>query len=156
MPIMGRLSKSMQERMLNWPCNEYQDTPWTPMTKPLSQSKVALVSTAGFHVREARPFVGGDTSYRIIPRTTNPANIIQSHTSIGFDRTETFRDINITYPVNRLEELVVRGEIGSLSDDYYSFMGALSDVSQLVEHFGPQLAKDLKNKSVDVVLLVPT
>ena len=156
MPIMGRLSKSMQERMLNWPCNEYQDTPWTPMTKPLSQSKVALVSTAGFHVREDRPFVGGDTSYRIIPRTTNPANIIQSHTSIGFDRTETFRDINITYPVNRLEELVVRGEIGSLSDDYYSFMGALSDVSQLVDHFGPQLAKDLKNKSVDVVLLVPT
>ena len=156
MPIMERLSKSMQKRMLNWPCNEYQDTPWTPMTKPLSRSKVALVSTAGFHVREDRPFAGGDTSYRIIPRTTNPANIIQSHTSIGFDRTETFRDINITYPVNRLEELVVRGEIGSLSDDYYSFMGALSDVSQLVEHFGPQLAKDLKNKSVDVVLLVPT
>ena len=156
MPIMERLSKSMQERMLNWPCNEYQDTPWTPMTKPLSQSKVALVSTAGFHVREDRPFFGGDTSYRIIPRTTNPANIIQSHTSIGFDRTETFRDINITYPVDRLEELVVRGEIGSLSDDYYSFMGALSDVSQLVEHFGPKLAEDLKNKSVDVVLLVPT
>jgi D-proline reductase (dithiol) PrdB len=115
-----------------------------------------FVSTAGFHVREDRPFVGGDTSYRIIPRRTNPANIIQSHTSIGFDRTETFRDINITYPVDRLEELVAQGEIGSLSDNYYSFMGALSDVSQLVGHFGPKLAENLKTEGVDVVLLVPT
>ena len=156
MPIMERLSKSMQKRMLDWPCNEYVNTPWTPMSKPLSESKVALVSTAGFHVREDKPFVGGDTSYRIIPRRTDPANIIQSHTSIGFDRTETFRDINITYPVDRLEELVTRGEIGSLSDNYYSFMGALSDVSQLVGHFGPKLAENLKNEGVNVVLLVPT
>ena len=156
MPIMERLSKSMQKRMLDWPCNAYENTPWTPMAKPLSDSKVALVSTAGFHVREDKPFVGGDTSYRIIPRRTDPANIIQSHTSIGFDRTETFRDINITYPVDRLEELVARGEIGSLSDNYYSFMGALSDVSQLVGHFGPKLAENLKNEGVNVVLLVPT
>ena len=156
MPIIERLSKSMQKRMLNWPCNEYEKTPWTPLSKPLSKAKVALVSTAGFHLREDRPFEGGDTSYRVIPRATNPANIIQSHTSIGFDRTETFRDINITYPVDRLEELVTRGKIGSLSDNYYSFMGALSDVSQLIEHFGPKLARDLKNDGVDVVLLVPT
>ena len=156
MPIIERLSKNMQDRMLNWPCNEYQDTPWTPVTKPLSQSKVTLVSTAGFHLRGDEPFKVGESSYRTIPRTTSPTNIIQSHNSIAFDRTETFRDINITYPVDRLEELVNQGKIGSLSDDYYSFMGALNDVSGLIENSGPALADILKKNGIDVVLLVPT
>ena len=89
-------------------------------------------------------------------RTTSPTNIIQSHNSIAFDRTETFRDINITYPVDRLEELVNQGKIGSLSDDYYSFMGALNDVSGLIENSGPALADILKKDGIDVVILVPT
>ena len=156
MPLLEKLSKNMQERMLNWPCNEYENTPWTQPSKPLSKSKVALVSTAGFHLRGDKPFSNGDTSFRIIPSDTEPANIIQSHTSIGFDRTETFRDINITYPVDRLLELVESGTIGSIAENYYSFMGALSDVTKLIEQHGPEVANLMKQEGVDVVLLVPT
>ncbi len=159
MPRLEALSEAQRNMMLNWPCPDNDDTPCTTMRRPLSASKVAMVTTSGIHLRKDAPFrslKGGDTSYRIIPRDSDPANIIQSHTSIGFDRTTSYRDINITFPVDRLEELVQSGYIGELSDNYYSYMGAINDVTGLIEDSGPEVATKLLAEDVDVVLLVPT
>tara|TARA_B100001146_G_C15906884_1_gene317034 strand:- start:207 stop:416 length:210 start_codon:yes stop_codon:yes gene_type:complete len=68
----------------------------------------------------------------------------------------TFRDLNVTFPIDRLQELVEQGKIGSLSDNYYSYMGALSNVTGLLEKSGPDVAKRLKQEGVEVVLLTPT
>jgi D-proline reductase (dithiol) PrdB len=133
--------------MLMWPCVEHDDTPWTPMAKPLSESKVALVTTAGLHVRGDKPFIA---------EHTKGGDIIQSHTSLGFDHTGIYRDINVTFPIDRLQELVDQKKIGSLSDNYYSFMGALRDVAGIIEESGPEVARKLKDEGVDVVLLTPT
>lgn len=159
MPRLEILPEKQRIMMENYPCPEFEDTPWKPLLKPLSQSRVALVSTAGLHLRGDRPFAtarGGDTSYREIPSESSPSDIIQSHTSIGFDRTTSFRDINISFPIDRLKELKADNQIGSLSKNYYSFMGALSDVSSLIEESGPEVAIKLLQDEVDVVLLVPT
>ena len=159
MPRLEALSEAQRKMLLNWPCPDNDDTPWTTMGKPLSESKVAMVTTSGIHLRKDAPFrslKGGDTSYRIIPRDSEPADIIQSHTSIGFDRTTSYRDINISFPVDRLEELVQSGYIGELSNNYYSYMGAINDVTGLIEVSGPEVATKLLSEEVDVVLLVPT
>ena len=159
MPRLEALSEAQRKMLLNWPCPDTDDTPWTTMGKPLSESKVAMVTTSGIHLRKDAPFrslKGGDTSYRIIPRDSDPADIIQSHTSIGFDRTTSYRDINISFPVDRLEELVQSGYIGELSNNYYSYMGAINDVTGLMEDSGPEVATKLLSEEVDVVLLVPT
>ena len=130
------------------------------MRKPLSESKLALVTSAGLHVRDDQPFIhdpkGGDQSYRVIPRSTSPADIVQSHVSIGFDHTGIYRDINVTFPVDRLQELADQGVIGSLADNNYSFMGALRDVTRVVEETGPEVAQRLVDEGVEVVLLTPT
>jgi len=161
MPKLSVLSEIQRKSMLMWPCIEHDDTPWTPMAKPLSESKVALVTTAGLHVRGDKPFIaehtkGGDTSYRTIPRSAGAADIIQSHTSLGFDHTGIYRDVNVTFPIDRLQELVDQKMIGSLSYNYYSFMGALRDVTGIIEESGPEVARKLKDEGVDVVLLTPT
>ena len=159
MPRLEALSEAQRKMLLNWPCPDNDDTPWTTMEKPLSESKVAMVTTSGIHLRKDAPFrslKGGDTSYRIIPRDSEPADIIQSHTSIGFDRTTSYRDINISFPVDRLEELVQSGYIGELSNNYYSYMGAINDVEGLIQNSGPEVATKLLSEGVDVVLLVPT
>ena len=159
MPRLEALSEAQRKMLLNWPCPDNDDTPWTTMGKPLSESKVAMVTTSGIHLRKDAPFrslKGGHTSYRIIPRDSDPADIIQSHTSIGFDRTTSYRDINISFPVDRLEELVQSGYIGELSNNYYSYMGAINDVTGLMEDSGPEVATKLLSEEVDVVLLVPT
>ena len=160
MPKLEALGEIQRKSMLMWPCIEHDDTPWTPMAKPLSESKLALVTTAGLHVRGDNPFIsnpnGGDTSFRVIPRTAGASDIIQSHTSIGFDHTGIYRDLNVTFPIDRLQELVDQKKIGSLSDNYYSFMGALRDVTGIIEESGPEVARRLKAEGVEVVLLTPT
>ena len=160
MPKLEVLGEIQRKRMLMFPCIEHDDTPWTPMAKPLSESKLALVTTAGLHVRGDQPFIadhtGGDTSFRVIPSNAGAADILQSHTSLGFDRTGIYRDINVTFPIDRLRELVDQGKIGSLSENYYSFMGALTDVTGIIEESGPEVARRLKAEGAEVVLLTPT
>ena len=160
MPRLEALSE-VQRRMLQmFPCMEHDDTPWAPMRKPLSESRVALVTSAGLHLRGDKPFIsdpqGGDSSYRVLPRRTPAADIIQSHVSIGFDHAGIYRDINVTYPIDRLEELCEQGVIGSLADNYYSYMGALRDASRVYHQTGPEVARKMLDEGVEVVLLTPT
>ena len=160
MPKLSVLSEFQRKSMQMFPCVEHDDTPWTPMAKKLSESKVALVTSAGLHLRTDKPFKsaheGGDPSFRVIPRSSKAGDILQSHTSIGFDHTGIYRDLNVTFPIDRLQELVDQKKIGSLSDNYYSFMGALRDLTEVIEKTGPEVAGRLNAEGVDVVLLTPT
>ena len=160
MPRLETLSEVERKTLQFFPCMEFDQTPWTPLAKELSQSKVALVSTAGLHLRGDKPFVtdlkGGDSSYRVIPSGASSADILQSHVSIGFDHTAFYRDINIAFPKDRLRELAERGEIGAVSENYYSFMGALRDMRRVIDNTGLEVAQRLKDEGTDIVLLVPT
>ena len=161
MPRLETLSEVQRRTMQMFPCMDRDDSPWTPMRKPLSESRVAMVTSAGLHLRDDKPFItelhgGGDSSYRVLPRRTPVADIIQSHVSIGFDHASIYRDINVTYPIDRLEELCEQGVIGSLADNYYSFMGALRDTSTVFNETGPEVARQMLDEGVEVVLLTPT
>ena len=161
MPKLELLSEMQRKMLQMFPCIEHDDTPWTPMRRPLAESRVALVTSAGLHLRSDQPFItdhqgGGDASYRVIPRDTSPADIVQSHVSIGFDHSSIYRDINVTFPMDRLQELKEHGAIGSLADNYYSFMGALRDPSVMVEQTGPEVAQRLIDDGVEVAFLTPT
>ena len=161
MPRLATLSDVQRNMLQMYPCMEHDDAPWTPMRKPLSESRVALVTSAGLHLRGDNPFImdprgRGDYSYRVLPSSTPATEIIQSHTSIGFDHTGIYRDINVTYPIDRLEELRDQGVIGSLADNYYSFMGAIRDADDLATKTGPEVARRMLDEGVEVVFLTPT
>ena len=156
MPRLEDLSDTARQGHLNFPAMEHDDAPFAPLRKPLPEAKLALVTTAGLHLRGDTPFVSGDQTYRVIPSSSPASAIIQSHTSIGFDRTAFMRDINISFPLDRLRELVDRGTVGSLSENFYSFMGANRDPKRIVEETGPEVARKLLDEGVDAVLLTPT
>jgi len=120
---------------------------------PLSDRRVAIISTAGLHRREDRPFKPGAQDYRIIPGDTPAADIVMSHVSPNFDRTGYQADINIALPIERLREMASDGEIGSVADLHYSFMGATPP--DQMESTARELARHLKGDKVDAVLLVP-
>ena len=160
MPRLEILSE-VQRRMLEFfPCMESDDVPWTPLARDLSDSTVAIVTTAGLHLRDDKPFdrdhPGGESTYRVIPSDSDPVNIVQSHFSIGFDRNAIYRDINITFPIDRMRELVEQGTIGSLAPNHYSFMGALRDCTIVAGQTGPEVARRLKDEGVNLVFLTPT
>ena len=156
MPRLDRLPPANRANLLNLPMQVNEGTPWTPPRAPLAACRVAIVTTAGLHRRGDRPFTPGDPTFRAIPSDTPTADIVQSHTSIGFDRVPVMRDVNVSFPIDRLRELVARGTLGGLAPASYSFMGAQRDVTRIVAETGPACARRLREEGADVALITPT
>jgi len=123
---------------------------------PLSGATVAIVTSAGIHCRGDRPFGRDDPSFRVIPSGAGAAELLQSHSSLAFDKTAFIRDVNVVFPIDRLAELVAEKRIGRVGPRHYSVMGALHDVSAMGDETAPALAGRLVEDGVDVVLLTPT
>jgi len=156
MPRLEDLTEVARQGHLNFPAFEHDDAPFVALNKPLSEVKLALVTTAGLHVAGDMPFTNGDQTYRVIPSDTPARDIVQSHTSIGFDRTAFMRDVNISLPIDRLRELVEHGTVGSMSQNFYSFMGANRSPKVIEEETGPEVARLLMTAGVDAVFLTPS
>lgn len=142
----------MRAHLLALPCPVFDTTPWVE-GPPLKERKVALISTAGLQRRGDRPFAHGATDYRLIAADTLAADLVMSHVSMNFDRTGFQQDWNVVFPLERLRALVGAGDIGSLAQYHYSFMGA-TDPSAM-EPRARELAKIMKTEGVNAVLLVP-
>lgn len=130
-------------------------SPWVP-GGPLAQRRVAIVTTAGLHRRGDRPFGQGAArnDYRVIPGDIAGADLVMSQLSVNFDRTGFQQDLNVVFPINRVQELAAEGVIGSVADFHYSFMGAGSPVTRM-EAKAREVAGMLKQDKVDAVLLTP-
>lgn len=122
--------------------------------KPLAEATVAIVSTAGMHRRDDPPFSPGAVDYRLLPRGVDWGEVVLSHISANFDRSGTAEDPNLAVPLDRLEDLATRGEIGGVSRWHYTFMGALPQ-PQMLEETGTEVGRLLAADGVDVALLVP-
>ena len=134
-------------------CPAFETQPWVA-GPPLSQRRVALVSTAGLHRRGDRPFAPGlGDYYRIIPGDIAANDLVMTHVSTNFDRSGFQQDWNVVFPLDRLRQLVEEGIIGSVADFHYSFMGA-NDPMRMEEQ-ARNVADFLKKDKVDAVLLVP-
>jgi D-proline reductase (dithiol) PrdB len=155
MPRLDRLPEANRKNLLNLPVRVNDTTPFVRPGKPLVACRVAIVTTAGMHRRGDTPFGPGEQGFRVIPADTPAVDIIQSHTSIGFDRTPTMRDVNISLPIDRLRELVARSEVAA-APNHYSFMGALRETTKLEVETGPEVARRLAADGADVALITPT
>jgi D-proline reductase (dithiol) PrdB len=156
MPRLDRLPQVLRNTLLTFPAQVNDTAPFAPLKVPLSRCRVAIVTTAGLHRRGDRPFGPGDPTYRIIPSDTPVPDIVQSQTSIGFDRAPIMRDINISFPIDRLRELSARGEIGGLAPNCYAFLGAQRDIRRIEAETAPEAAGRLCDEGVDVALITPT
>jgi hypothetical protein len=149
----------------------YADAPFTRLAKPLSESRLALVSSGGHFVAgdDPRPFDVEDMTqeeamWRIeeflravpelseIPLDTSPTELRVRHG--GYDIRGAVRDPGVILPVSVLEELAVGGRIGELHPEAYSFVGASSQ-KRLLNEAAPEWAGRLRDQEIDVVLLVP-
>jgi len=122
--------------------------------KPIRESKIAIVSTAGLHRRSDPPFKVGAIDYRLLPGDVDFADVVVSHISTNFDRSAFQQDPNIWFPLDRLREMAVDGEIGSVSNWHYSFMGAQPNHEALAAT-GEEVGRLLAADEVDVALMVP-
>lgn len=148
--LMSSVEKQFLEKVV---CPTFLNRPWVT-GPPLNRRRVAIISTAGVHAKQDRPFTmdPGDF-YRIIPGGIKAADLMISHVSANFDRTGFQQDWNVMFPLDRLRELAKEKVIGSVADFHYSFMGA-SDPMQM-EQDVRNLAGVIKKDRVDALLLLP-
>jgi len=146
------LPLAQAKRLAELECPDFKTRPWVT-GPPLSQRRVAIVSSAGLVVRGESPFRGRDADYRVIPAATKADELLISHISINFDRTGFHEDWNVVFPLDRLRELAAEGMIGGVASTHYSFMGATDPVE--MEPYARELAGRLKQDGVDAAILPP-
>lgn len=149
----------------------YDEGPFTPMGKPLSESRLSLISSSGFFVQghDPQPFgVEAMTQDEAAARIQEFLKIAPVLTSIPFDTPQeklqvrhggydvraAQADTNVVFPIHLLAEMERAGVIGSLTPNAYSFVGATSQI-RLLKQVGPQWVGMLQDQEVDAVLLVP-
>lgn len=132
----------------------HADAPFTPLTKPLSECKVGVVTTSYF--------LPDDFVYTIpsdLPRLPYVADrsetdrLDNQHLFWAKDETHT-RDRESFLPLGRLDEFVAEGRIGSVSDRFYGLPTQYSH-RQTQRRDAPRVIEWLQHDEVDVVLLVP-
>jgi D-proline reductase (dithiol) PrdB len=133
--------------------------PWSRLARPLAESKLGLVSSAGFVGPGDEPFDdsvrGGDSSYRVIAGDIDLNDLREHHRSESFDHRGLAEDPNVAFPLDRLRELVDRGRIGSLNHRHLSFMGSITAPGRFRRDIVPEAAKLFEEDGVEVALLVP-
>ena len=127
---------------------------WTPLAMPVSDLRIALITTAGLHFRNDPIFAFADATFRPIPGDANADDLLMSHSSVNFDRTGFTEDVNLVFPIDRFRERLVQRGIGSLASVHYSFMGA-GLMPEAFEASASQVAGLLKKDKVDAVFLTP-
>ena len=130
------------------------DQPAFTAAKALRDSKVAIVTTAALHRAGDELYAAGDSSYRTIQRESR--DLVLGHWSPNFDRAGFAADLNVVFPIDRLEELASEGVIGGVAPRHFAFAGNQEDtVSSVRLDSGPRAARELLHDGVDVVLLTP-
>jgi len=131
----------------------------------VKNARVALLTSGGLYLkgrqqpfdveRERRDPFWGDPTYRIIPRNAAHGEIAVAHLHLNPD--DIVADFNIALPLEVFAELEREGEIGSLANDNYSFMGYQGRSSTAWrEVYGPELARRLQKDAINLLILAPS
>jgi D-proline reductase (dithiol) PrdB len=136
--------------------------PWTPMPKSLSQTTLALVTSAGISLKSDPPFdmerekrepLWGDRSFRMIPRGTTDKDIEVNHLHIN--TSYITQDINVILPLTRMAEFEKEGIIGHLAATAYSFYGFQWQNNDFLKEAIEPISKNMELEGVETVFMTP-
>jgi len=135
--------------------------PFTKLEKPAKESRFALITTGGYSIEGPQdpfsPVPSFDDSppgVRAIPLDVDRDKLRIDHA--GYDHRFAEEDINVNLPLDRLSELVERGELGSVACVTPVLMGLLPNVGPLIHETIPELVSRFQAEAVDLALLVPS
>lgn len=120
---------------------------------------MALVTSAGVHLKRDRPFdmraPDGDASFRVIPGDTPLRELMITHDY--YDHRAADRDVNCVFPLERLRELAAAGRIGRAAPRHIGTMGHVlgAQEQQLLRDTAPAIARLLREDGVHYVLAAP-
>ncbi len=131
--------------------------PLARLKKPLSEARLSFVSSAGVQPVGTLPFdvahPVGDYSFRRVPSAATPAEL-EIH-QIKYPTYGALKDLNVIFPIERLQELAAKGVIGGLTQSFFSFIGYNMDPERFERTLAEDIASAVKAEGADAVLLCP-
>jgi D-proline reductase (dithiol) PrdB len=128
-----------------------------PLRRPLDETTVALVTSAAITQPRQPPMDGpnieGDYTIRPLDIHTPTSELSIWHTH--FDLAAALEDINVVYPIDRLNELAADGTIGRVANPAVSFMGYFTNVFRIRDEVAPAVVDAVLKSGADAALLVP-
>lgn len=150
---------------------QYSSLPFTPLKKPLAESKIGLMTTSGHFVEGDDPepfgvknmdskeaqtriseFLKTEPVLSSIPMDTPRENLRLRHG--GYDNRAALLDFNTVLPLDVMQHMVDIGRIGQTAEHAYSFVGACAQ-TMLRKKSAPQWAAMLIDEGVEAMILVP-
>ena len=126
----------------------FEDAPFTPLSKPLDQCRLGLVTTASTYQRAS-----------LEPRKIDSASTLTTPTlyadDLSWDKQATYlEDINSFCPLKLLHEMAQDQRIGALAPRFHCAATEYSHRMTL-EQDAPEILRRLQEDQVDIALLVP-
>ena len=130
--------------------------PFTPFERGLSQSRIAIVTAAGVHLRDQEPFniadELGDLTFRLIPPDAESSALMVTHHH--YDHADADEDINVVFPLDALRDLAAEGFVGGLAAKHVGYMGYTMQLKAMYEGTAPQIANEIdRGGRADAVVL---
>src|SRR5271168_3383016 len=132
--------------------------PQARLTKPLSACQLSLVSSCGVHLKSDAPLDVchplGDFRFRRVPSSAKHAELIIHQLKYPHDDADL--DINVIFPIERLQELRDEGRLGGLTQDFFSFIGYNMDPEKFERTVAAEIADAVvQQERADCALLAP-
>jgi D-proline reductase (dithiol) PrdB len=132
-----------------------QPPAFVPLKKPLSESRIGVLSTSGaYAVGQVAYYYKDDASTRAIPKNIPKEKIHFSHITENYLE-DPRRDPACMVPTDALRKLEDENVIGEVADDVLSCMGGIYSQRRVREELAPALLEAYQKQNVDAVFLIP-
>jgi len=155
--LRSRLWHTINERYPRSMISKDDPVPLAPLRKPIRESRLTFVSTAGVQPKRSLPLDTvhpiGDYTFRRVPSTAKPADL-QIH-QIKYPTVGAHRDLNVIFPIERLQELVAEGSLGGLTASFFTFIGYNMDPDRVERDLAVSIANAVQDEQADIALMCP-
>ena len=131
--------------------------PLAPLEKPLSECRLCFVSTSGVQPKTSLPFDTvhpvGDYTFRRVPSDSRTEDL-EIH-QLKYPTFGAREDLNVIFPIERLQEFAQEGVIGGLTENFYTFIGYNMDPERLQNTLAKNLAAAIAEEKPDAVIAAP-
>lgn len=127
----------------------FDETPFQPVSKPLQQSTLVVITTAMPDTPQGR----AERDVYSSPSEPVPESMYTEELSWDKSATHT-RDVNSFLPLRQLQQLVEEGRLGAVAKRFHSLPTHYSQRLTRQTH-GPEILKRCQQDRADIALLVP-
>jgi D-proline reductase (dithiol) PrdB len=128
------------------------------LAKPLASCRLTLVSSCGVHLKTEKPLdvchPFGDFRFMRVPSRVKHEELIVHQLKYPHDDADL--DVNVIFPIERLQELAQEGRLGGLTANFFSFIGYNMDPEKFERTVAAGIAEAVvEQERADCALLAP-